>query len=426
LRENALAALCAIESEEGRDEIRYALRNEDPGYRNIALVVLRRRNWQPETTEQKLDFLIPQVKAQGVDGNANKELLKLVRSVTDAVELTNVIEPRLAEEGLTELQGALLEQLCSLHSEQALDRLAAVMASSLEPPALKVTIAQSLPDIGTPRAVQLLIAAMDELDTDVRTAAAKALGKVAGVRGFKGSGGQGAEDGGLRRSAMERLVFALRDGDISVREEAAKALKQYPEAVANLVATLGEDRNPNAREYAALALREFEPAPASTEALLKALRDDDAAVRLAAARALEGQKQVPAIGGQGTGGRGQGVRAPDFIQFLCARQNWKELRRVGESAAPNLVLLLRDRNEAIRFEVVEVLGALRARSAVKALCVSLSDSNQDVRREAAVALRLINDPSALDALRTALPKEGFKEVRAEIEQAIAKLETHSA
>jgi|GEM_PF-618244 len=426
LRENALAALCAIESEEGRDEIRYALRNEDPGYRNIALVVLRRRNWQPETTEQKLDFLIPQVKAQGVDGNANKELLKLVRSVTDAVELTNVIEPRLAEEGLTELQGALLEQLCSLHSEQALDRLAAVMASSLEPPALKVTIAQSLPDIGTPRAVQLLIAAMDELDTDVRTAAAKALGKVAGVRGFKGSGGQGAEDGGLRRSAMERLVFALRDGDISVREEAAKALKQYPEAVANLVVTLAEDRNPNAREYAALALREFEPAPASTEALLKALRDDDAAVRLAAARALEGQKQVPAIGGQGTGGRGQGVRAPDFIQFLCARQNWKELRRVGESAAPNLVLLLRDRNEAIRFEVVEVLGALRARSAVKALCVSLSDSNQDVRREAAVALRLINDPSALDALRTALPKEGFKEVRAEIEQAIAKLETHSA
>jgi HEAT repeat protein len=425
LRENALAALCAIESEEGRDEIRYALRNEDPGYRNIALVVLRRRNWQPETTEQKLDFLIPQVKVQGVDGNANKELLKLVRSVTDAVELTNVIEPRLAEEGLTELQGALLEQLCSLHSEQALDRLAAVMASSLEPPALKVTIAQSLPDIGTPRAVQLLIAAMDELDTDVRTAAAKALGKVNSECGMSNAELRNPQSA-IRIEAMERLVFALRDGDISVREEAAKALKQYPEAVANLVVTLAEDRNPNAREYAALALREFEPAPASTEALLKALRDDDAAVRLAAARALEGQKQVPAIGGQGTGGRGQGVRAPDFIQFLCARQNWKELRRVGESAAPNLVLLLRDRNEAIRFEVVEVLGALRARSAVKALCVSLSDSNQDVRREAAVALRLINDPSALDALRTALPKEGFKEVRAEIEQAIAKLETHSA
>jgi len=429
LHENALAALTGIQSEAGRDEIRYALRNEDPGYRNIALTVLRRQNWQPETVEQKLDFLIPQVKTQGIDGAASKELLKLIRSLTDPVELINVVEPRLAEEGLTELQSEVLEQLCGLHSEKALDRLAAVMASSHEPPALKVTIAQSLPDIGTPRAVQLLITAMDELDTEVRTAAAKALGKVAGVRGQgSGNGGQGpgVGDEGLRKSAMERLVFALRDGDISVREEAARALKHYPEAVANLIVTLAEDRNPNAREYAALALREFEPVETSTKALLQAIRDDDAAVRLAASRALEGQKQVPLIGGQGPGVGGQGIPNPDFIQFLCARQNWKELKRVGESAATNLAALLRDRNEAIRFEVVELLGALRARSAVKGLTVSLSDSNQDVRKEAAVALRLINDPSALDALRTALPKEGFKEVRAEIEQAIAKLKAHNA
>jgi len=429
LSEAALAALAGVQTEEGRDEIRYSLRNEDPAYRNLALKVLRRQNWRPETLEQKLDFLIPQVKTQGIDGDASKELVKLIRSLNDPVELINVVEPRLAEEGLTELQSEVLEQLCGLHSERALDRLAAVMASSHEPPALKVTIAQSLPDIGTPRAVQLLITAMDELDTEVRTAAAKALGKVAGVGGQgSGNGGQGpgVGDDGLRKSAMERLVFALRDGDISVREEAAKALKHYPEAVANLVVTLAEDRNPNAREYAALALREFEPAESSTKALLQAIRDDDAAVRLAAARALEGQKQVPVIGGQGPGVKGQGIPNPDFIQFLCARQNWKELRRVGEAAAGNLVALLRDRNEAIRFEVVELLGALRARSAVKGLTVSLSDSNQDVRKEAAVALRLINDPSALEALRVALPKEGFKEVRAEIEQAIAKLETHDA
>ena len=63
---------------------------------------------------------------------------------------------------------------------------------------------------------------------------------------------------------------------------------------------------------------------------------------------------------------------------------------------------------------------------MKGLSVSLSDSNQDVRREAAIALRLINDPAALDALRVALPKEGFKEVRAELEQAIAKLKAHDA
>ena len=272
LRENALAALCTIESEEGRDEIRYALRNEDPGYRNIAVRVLRNRNWQPETPEQKLDFLIPQVRVQGVDGAASKELLKLIRGITDAVELTNVVEPRLSEEGLTELQGALLEQLCSLHSEKTLDRLAAVMASSLEPPALKVTITQSLPDIGTARAVQLLIVAMDELDTEVRTAAAKALGRIV-ARELPDA------DRELHTSAMERLVFALRDGGHFGARRGGARVKHYPAAVENLVATLGHDRNPNAREYAALALREFEPAPTSTEALLKALRDDDAAVR---------------------------------------------------------------------------------------------------------------------------------------------------
>jgi HEAT repeat protein len=261
--------------------------------------------------------------------------------------------------------------------------------------------------------VQLLITAMDELDTDVRTAAAKALGKIANCD--------------LRKSAMERLVFALRDGDIAVREEAARSLKHYPEATENLLATLTQDRNPNAREYAALALREFEPSEASTKALVQALRDDDAAVRLAAARALEGQKQVPAGNrGQWSGGGGQETPNSDFVQFLCARQNWKELRRIGESAAPNLVALLRDRNETIRLEVVQLLGAMRARSAVKGVGVSLSDSNQDVRREAAVALRLINDPAALGALQVALPKEGFKEVRAELEQAIAKLKAHEA
>jgi len=406
LSETAMGALGSTQTDEGKEEIRYALRNEDPGYRNIAVQVLRRRNWQPETTEQKLDFLIPQVKTQGIDGPASKELVKLIRSLNDAVELINVVEPRLAEDGLTELQGELLEQLSSLHSEKALDRLAAVMASSLDPPALKATIAQSLPDIGTPRAVQLLITAMDELDTDVRTAAAKALGKVANSK-------LQTADADLRKSAMERLVFALRDGDIAVREEAARSLKHYPDAAANLLATLTQDRNPNAREYAALALREFEPSEAGTMTLVQALRDDDAAVRLAAARALEGQKQVPAEG-------------DDRIQFLCARQNWKELRRVGEAAAASLVALLRDRNEAIRLEVVQLLGAIRARSAVKGLSVSLSDSNQDVRREAAIALRLINDPAALDALRVALPKEGFKEVRAELEQAIAKLKAHDA
>jgi HEAT repeat protein len=406
IRRLALEALVGIKTEEGQEVIRYGLQSDDQGYRQLAAEVLQLQNWQPPTLEARLDLLVVLAKLQGTTGGAIKEIASLIRSVSDVSELVNVIEPKLAEEGLTELQALLLEHLSSLHDEKALDRLAAVMASTLDPPALKARIAGTLPDIGTPRAGQLLISAMDELDTDVRTAAAEALGRIRLL-----------EDAALRKSAMERLVFALRDGDIAVRDAAAEALKYYPEATENLAVALTQDRNPNAREYAARALGSFAPAAASTEALLRALQDDDSAVRMAAARALERQgvmtAQVPVD---------PGLR----IKFLCASQAWKELRRIGASAVGSLMLLLRDRNEKIRLEVVQLLGAVRAREAVKGLAVSLSDSNQDVRREAAVALRLINDPAALDALRVALPKEGFKEVRVEIERGIKKLEAHNA
>jgi HEAT repeat protein len=420
-------ALAGVEGRDGLQEIVETLRSPDQVYRNLAMKALERRNWSPTTVHEKLDFHIVQAKLPENEAEGLRKLTELIRATTEVRELTGTIEPRLAEEGLTELQGLLLEQLCDLHSAEALDRLAALMASSLEPPALKVKVARALPDIGTPRAVQLLITAMDELDMEVRAAAAEALGRVgptqdasrmtddAGTRTAEASGAMREAYGVTRQSAMERLVFALRDGDVLVRETAAKALKHYPEAAERLLCALTGDRNPNAREYAARALSSFAPGPASGEALIKALQDEDSAVRKAAAEALAKQEQVP-------------TDPESKIRFLCAKQNWKELRRLGlagaspHPVAPCLIPLLHDRSEEIRLAIVELLGAIRAPGAVSALGVSLSDSSQHVRRSTAIALRLINDPAALDPLRTALAKEGFKDVKAEIEQAIRKLE----
>jgi len=402
----ALEALRGIENEDGLLAVQSALRSDDARYRRIAVKVLRLRNWQPKTVQDKLDFLIVPAKVPQTEAEASKKIAALIAETSSVQDLLDVIEPRLSEEGLTDLQAVLLEHLCSLHSEQTLTRLQAVMTSSLEPPSLKVKVCRSLPDIGTTGALNLLIEAMDELDMEVRTAAAEALGRIGQVMKARSLDEKEQE---AVRSARERLVFALRDGDVTVREAAAKALRHFPEARDGLVSSLAGDRNPNAREYAALALESFEPDKAATEVLLKALQDEDAAVRKAAAQALKKQAQVP--------------EDPELrIRFLCAGQNWKELRKQGVAATDSLKVLLRDRNEDVRRSVVETLGAIRAAGAVRELGISLSDSHQDVRREAAVALRLIGDPAALDALRTALPKEGFREVKAEIERTIQKLE----
>jgi HEAT repeat protein len=406
LHRAALEALKAVTNEDGVFSVKAALRSDDARFRRIAVKALKLRNWQPATVEEKLDFLIVPAKNPDTEVEAGKKIAALIAETASVKELLEVIEPRLAEEGLTELQARLLEQLCNLHSEQALDRLNAVMASSLEPASLKVKVCQSLPDIGTAGALKLLVAAMDELDMEVRTAAAGALGRIGAAWAARSLSDAEQQD---LRAAQERLVFALRDGDVTVRDAAARSLRHFPQSRAGLVTALGSDRNPNAREYSALALESFEPDEASGQALLAALHDEDAAVRQAAARALKKQERVP--------------EDPELrIRFLCASQSWKELVKTGPAATDNLKRLLRDRNEEVRLNVVEALGAVRARAAVKELGISLSDSNQDVRKEAAKALRLIGDPAALEALRIALPKEGFRDVKAEIERTIQKLE----
>ncbi|MEO0004466.1 MAG: HEAT repeat domain-containing protein, partial [candidate division WOR-3 bacterium] len=75
----------------------------------------------------------------------------------------------------------------------------------------------------------------------------------------------------------------------------------------------------------------------------------------------------------------------------------------------------------IRLEAVKVLGRIRAQEAVKELCIALSDSNQDVRKAAAKALGEIGSPEAVPALKTAITREGFKDVLREMENALRRL-----
>jgi len=405
-----LAALAAVETGEGLRLIIEAMHSTDPAERTIAARALQARNWQPETVRQKLELLL--IQARAGDTEADREqavgvLRKLIEANPNAEELVKEFEPAIAAEGLTDLQAAVLDRLISLHSENALDRLQQVLESALEPPDLKARVCASLPDIGTPPALQLLIRAMDDIETEVRVAAAVALGRIRLADSQEPSARSN-----LRQEARERLVFALRDGDVDVRQVAAESLRRYPEAAGLLARTIREERNPNAREFAAIALsQDFSPDDETTAALASALTDEVSAVRRAAADALANQGRIP--------------DQPDqWLLFLAAREDWAELRRIGAPAAPALVRLVADQDTRVRLAVVELLGRIKARDGVRELCIALSDSSQDVRAAAANALRLIEDPAALPALRTALPKEGFRDVRAEMERAIRRLSAH--
>jgi HEAT repeat protein len=407
LREEGFRVLVAAESPECLSVVVESLNSPKPERVQLALDVLLARGWQPETVDEKLDWFCALARRADLRAKALAGLRDLIGQTTDPALLVDVVEPRLAREGLTDLQeeglpdlrAGLLEHLAALGGERAAARLVAVLESHTEPPGLKVTVIRLLARANLPAAVRLIADAMSGMETEVRTAATQALATVR------------TEAGTAERAAvLDRLAFALRDGEPVVRDAAVESLRRYPDATGQLVQILLEDRNPVARESAARTFASgLSPDAAATEALLRALSDEDAAVRRAAAEALAGQSRIPAT--------------PDGkLRYLAAKQDWRGVRQGGRAAIPYLLPLLKDRDDSVRLEVVKLLGSLREREAAPEVSHLLSDASQEVRSQAALALAVLGDGSQAGALRAALAKEGFEEVRKEMESAIRRLE----
>ncbi len=407
LREQGFQALVAVQSPESLPVIVESLNDSKPERVRLALGVLLARGWQPTTVDQKLDWYCAQARQPDLRARALAGLSDLVGQTTDPALLVDVVEPRLAREGLTDLQEeglpdlrtGLLEHIAGLGGERAASRLVAVLESHTEPPSLKVTVIRLLAKANPPEAVRLITDAMSSMETEVRVAATKAL---AAVR---------TESGTAERTAvLDRLVFALRDGEPVVRDAAVESLRRYPDAAGQLIQILVEDRNPVARESAARTFAsELSPDVTATEALTRALSDDDAAVRRAAAEALASQGRIPSD-------------PAGKMRYLSAKQDWRGVRQAGLAAVPLLVSLLKDRDENVRLEVVKLLGSLRERGVASEVSHLLSDASQEVRRQAALALAVLGDGAQVAALRAAVAKEGFEDVRKEMESAVRRLE----
>ncbi len=211
--------------------------------------------------------------------------------------------------------------------------------------------AEALGALKDPRAVDPLLARLGDKDRDVRRAAAEALGALKDPR------------------ALEPLLARLEAEDWGVREAAALALGQLqdPRAVDPLLARLG-DKDRDVRWGAALALGQLQD-PRALEPLLARLEDEDFGVRWGAAVALGELKD------------------PRAVEPLLAR--------------------LEDEDFGVRWGAAVALGQLKDPRAVEPLLARLGDKDQDVRRAAVWALGQLKDPRGLELLLARLEAEDW-------------------
>ena len=142
--------------------------------------------------------------------------------------------------------------------------------------------------------------------------------------------------------AVEPLIQALKDKDSDVREVAAEVLVKIGEpAVEPLIRAL-KDENQFVRWGAAMALGEIGDKRA-VEPLINALKDEDSDVRMEAAEALDQMGWKPGY-------------ATEKAYYLVAKKEWDEAVKLGEPAVEPLINALKSRWEAAAAEALVKIG----------------------------------------------------------------------
>ena len=284
--------------------------------------------------------------------------------------------------------------------------------------------AYALGEIKDPRAVEPLIAALKDEDSDVRKAAARALGEIKDPRAVEPLIAA-LEDEELRvraaaaealvkigAPAVEPLIAALEDEELRVRAAAAEALGQIGDAraVAPLIAAL-KDTDKYVRKAATEALGKI-GAPA-VESLSAALKDTDKYVRKAAAYALGEIKDPRAVEPLIAALRDSDVReaAAEALDRLgwkpgkdesagwywMAKCEWEKCVALGASAVAPLIAALKDTDKYVRKAAAEALGQIGEVRAIEPLITSLRSTDDPYTRSdvAQALVRLYHKPDVL-------------------------------
>ncbi len=219
-----------------------------------------------------------------------------------------------------------------------------------------------------------LIRALDETAT-VPDAAAPAEPEAAAEQPVPAAGpAPGAlekEGQAGRREILLELLASLHHDDWAVRQESAKALREYAE--------LWRDTHD----------------PPVVQRLIAALDDPDWVVRWAVAEALAWVRDRSA---------GEALRARlDDASWLVRVAVIRALLEINDQpSVPGIIRALSDRKDLVREAAAEALGGLGDPAAVPALIAALNDPAPSVRLAAVEAMGKLRDPAAVPALATAL------------------------
>ena len=255
---------------------------------------------------------------------------------------------------------------------------------------MRINAARALGRIGDGRSIKPLVGRLGDKSRSVRAAVAEAL-----VR--------------LGRPAVVPLIRALRQEDVVVRAEAARALGKTgdPRAGGPLADAL-DDRDPRLRALAAQSLREvgWEPGDDAEEAKLHIAERN--------AQALLGMRGLAA------GPLAEALRAGgndrSFRSFVA-----DTLVSIGGPAVVAVVQVLRAGDPEARERAAWVLGKIGDRRGVGALVRALGDRAARVRETAARALGEIGDRRAVKPLASAL-SEKDRFVRMAAARSLAELD----
>ena len=243
---------------------------------------------------------------------------------------------------------AACDQVVALGSA-VVDNLSPLLFSDIHHPyAVRCNAIRALAKIKDARAVEPLIAQLQDADNMIRIEAAHALGALKDAR------------------AVEALIGVLGKG-FALSSASARALSRIGDAraVEPLINLLG-DCYECGREAAAEALGYLRDKRA-VPPLLQVLHDNDHAMRKLAADALE------RIGWQPVD---RDVKAA----YLVAKQNWAGCVQMGRDAVPQLIRALRSTDFETTWNAGNTLVTIGA-PAVDALRACLNDGNADFRAD---------------------------------------------
>lgn len=308
----------------------------------------------PEFEEEIFDALPDDGDASLVQGDEKEEMLTTF-DLPDPVQPPETPEREESEAALTplerylralqdgseEVRAAAIEALRGM-GDAAVDALIGALRDKSY--VVRIAAAEALGDMGGTRAVEPLIGVLTDTDQDVRIAGAAALGRL------------------RDRRAVSPLINLCSDPYVGVRHAAADAL-----------AAIGDG---------------------ALEALLAALTDPAAIVRVAAARALGSMKDPRAV--------------PALIERLSdpgPEVRWSAAQALGDIGAPAaaaLSLVLRGGLKIERLAAIDALWKIADDRATEALLGALHDDDPDVREKASQALKRRD---VLDVWRRALGEQ---------------------